>query len=86
LNRRGQHRSQQFGRRHTAAHLRCRGGTGRGADYQIGGLCHIETSFGQASDDADFPRISGSSTATENQSDVVNHLLVRRTPHRVKSE
>ena len=74
LNRRGQHRGQQFGRRYTAAHLRCRGGPGRGADHQIGGLCHIETSFGQACDDTDLPRISGSPTTTENQSNVVNHL------------
>jgi hypothetical protein len=73
-NRRGQHRGQQFARRYTAAHLRCRGGTGRGADHQIGGLCHIETSFGQACDDADLPRISGGPTTTKDQSNVVNHL------------
>jgi hypothetical protein len=47
---------------------------GRGADHQIGGLSHIETSFGQACDDTDKPRISGSPTTTENQSNVVNHL------------
>ena len=35
---------------------------------------HIETSFGQACDDADLPRISSSATAAENQSKVVNHL------------
>ena len=62
------------GPRYTAAHLRCRGGTGRGADHQIGGLCHIETSFGQACDDTDLPRISGSPTTTEDQSNVVDHL------------
>ena len=76
LNRRGQHRGQQFGRRYAAAHLRCRGGTGRGADHQIGGLCHIETRFGQAGDDPDLPRISGSPTTTENQSNVVICLRV----------
>ncbi|SEB32564.1 hypothetical protein SAMN04490220_0005 [Rhodococcus jostii] len=64
---------QQFGRRYTVEHLRCRGGHGRGADHQIGGLCHIETSFDQACDGTDLPRISGSPT-TENQSNVVNHL------------
>jgi hypothetical protein len=42
------------------------------ADYQIGGLCHIETSFGQACDDTDLPGISGSPTTTEDQRDVVN--------------
>src|SRR5260370_30725986 len=73
LNRLGQHRSQQFGRWYTAAHPRCRGGTGRGADHQIGGLCQIETSLGQTCDDADLPRLSGSPTTTENQSNIVNH-------------
>src|ERR1700733_3938134 len=73
LNRRGQHRGQQLGRRYTAAHLRCRGGPCGGADHQIGGLCQIETSLGQARDDTDPPRISGSPATTENQSNIVNH-------------
>jgi hypothetical protein len=47
---------------------------GRGADHQIGGLCHIQTTFGQACDDTDKPRISGSPTTTENQSKAVKHL------------
>jgi hypothetical protein len=74
LERRGQYRGQQFGRRYTAAHLRRCRGPGRGADHQISGLCHIETGFGQASDDTDLPRISGSSATAENQSNIVNHL------------
>ena len=78
-NGRGQHRGEQFGRRYAAAHLCCCGGTRRRADHQIGGLCHIETRFGQACDDPDLPGISGGPTTTENQSNVVSHLRVRRT-------
>jgi hypothetical protein len=78
LDRRGQHRGQQFGRRYTAANLRCRGGAGRGADDQIGGLCHIEISFGQACDDPELPRLAGSPATTENQSNVVNYLRRER--------
>jgi hypothetical protein len=75
LSRRGQHRGQEFGRRHAAAHLRCRCGPGRGADHQIGGLCHIETSLREACDDTYLPRISGSPAATtENQSNVASRL------------
>jgi hypothetical protein len=54
--------------------MRCRGGPGRSSDHQIGGLSHIETSFGQTCDDTDHPRISGGPATTENQSNVVNHL------------
>ena len=74
LNRRRQNRSQQFDRRYAASHMRCRSCPGRGADHQIGGLCHIEASFGQSCDDTDKPRMSGGPTTTENQSNVVNHL------------
>ena len=74
LNWRGQHRGQQFGRGYAAEHLRCRGGSGRGANHQISGLCHIKTSFGQACDETNLPRIPGSPTTTENQRNVMNHL------------
>ena len=71
---RAMHRGQQFGWRYAASHLRCRGGPGRRADHQIGGLCHIDPSFGQSCDDTDRPCMSGGPTTTENQSNVVNHL------------
>src|SRR5580700_5875010 len=60
--------------------MRRRGCAGRGADHQISGLCHIDASFGQACDDTDLPRISGSPTTTENQSNVVNHLHTMSAP------
>jgi hypothetical protein len=73
-NRLRQNRSQQIGWRYAAAHLRCRGGPGRRADHQIGGLGHIDASFGQSCDDTDRPCMSGGPTTTENQSNAVNHL------------
>ena len=73
-NRLRQNRSQQFGWRYAAAHLRCRVGPGRRADHQIGGLGHIDASFGQSCDDTDRPCMSGGPTTTENQSNVFNHL------------
>jgi len=51
-----------------------RGCAGRGADHQISGLCHIDTGFGQSCDDTDRPGMSGGPAATENQSNVFNHL------------
>ena len=86
LHRPRQHRGEHFGRWYAAAQLCCRGGTGRRADHHIGGLCHIETRFGEACDDADLPGISGSATTTENQSNVMSHLRVRRTSRRVRRE
>ncbi|WP_246672779.1 MULTISPECIES: hypothetical protein [unclassified Mesorhizobium] len=74
LNRqRGQHRGQQFARRYAAAHLHYRIGACRGSDHQIGGLRQIDTSFGEARDDADQPGISGGPATTENKSNVANH-------------
>ena len=69
-----EHRGEQIGRRYAAAHLRCRDGTGRGADHHVGRLGHVKASFGQACDDTDRPRISGGATATENQSRVVRSV------------
>jgi len=67
-------------------HLRCRDGTGRGADNEVGSFGHIEASFGQAGDDTDLPRISGSPTATEDQGNVVGDLRLRRSSHRARRE
>jgi hypothetical protein len=80
LNPRREHRGDQIGRRYAAAHLRCRNGTGRGADHPVGRLGHVEASFGQACDDTDRPRISGGATATENQSNVVRSVCGRHGP------
>ena len=82
LNPRREHRGDQIGRRYAAAHLRCRNGTGRGADHHVGRLGHVEASFGQACDDTDRPRISGgaTATATENQSNVVRSVCGRHGP------
>jgi hypothetical protein len=74
-NRLRQNRGEQIGGRYAAAHLRCRGGAGRRADHQIGGLGHIDASFGQSGDDANRPCMSGGATTTENQCNVfMNHL------------
>ena len=80
LNPRREHRGDQIGRRYAAANLRCRNGTGRGADHHVGRLGHVEASFGQACDDTDRPRISGGATATENQSNVVRSVCGRHGP------
>jgi hypothetical protein len=80
-NRLRQNRSQQFGWRYAAAHLRCRGGPGRRADHQIGGLGHIDASFGQSCDDTDRPCMSGGPTTTENQSNVFSHPTILARGH-----
>ena len=54
--------------------MRRRGCAGRGADHQIGGLCHIDASFGQACDDTNQPRISGSPTTRLRIEIVRQHL------------
>ena len=43
---------------------------------RIGGLGHIDASFGQSCDDTDRPCMSSGPTTTENQSDVFNHLPI----------
>jgi hypothetical protein len=48
--------------------------TGSTHTIAVGGLCHIDASFGQSCDDTDRPCMSGGPTTTENQSNVFNHL------------
>ena len=56
-----------------AAHLRCRGGPGRGADHQVRSVSQVETSLREAGDDTDLPRVSGSPSTTEDKSNVLSH-------------